>query len=172
MKKNNIIKYLVFSSDNAVMGIPMTLVIISIISMIIISLFVVSAGFIQSSYEKEQLKTDLTEIINKISTIRSYATYGSQITQPLHVPLSVESLFFGGTLCSINHSTNSSQFCYDEQCSIICILSNGENLVLHSETAFCDEQGKPICLHSGQHTLIFTLEQHNQEVFAVASIQQ
>jgi hypothetical protein len=171
MKNNNIIRHFVFSSDNAVIGIPMTLVIISIISMIIISLFVVSADFIQISYEKEQLKTDLTEIINKISTIRSYATYGSQITQPLHVPLSVESLFFGGTLCSINHSTNSSQLCYDEQCSIICIFSNGENLVLHSETAFCDAQGKPICLHSGQHRLIFTLEQHNQEVFAVGSIQ-
>lgn len=171
MKNNYIIKHLVFSSDNAVMGIPMTLVIISIISMIIISLFAVGAGFIKDSYEKEQLKTDLTEIINKISTIRSYATYGSQITQSIHVPLSVDSLIFGKTFCSINHSINSSQFCYEDQCSIICNFSNGENLVLHSEIAFCDEQGKPICLKSGQHTLIFTLEQHNQEVFAVASIQ-
>lgn len=171
MKNNNIVKHLVFSSDNAVMGIPMTLVIISIISTIIISLFAVGAGFIKDSCEKEQLKTDLTKIINKISTIRSYATYGSQITQPLYVPLSVESLIFGKTFCSINHSINSSQFCYEDQSSILCNFSNGENLVLHSEIAFCDEQGKPICLQSGQHTLIFTLEQHNQEVFAVASIQ-
>ena len=171
MKKDNDSDLGFAHSNHGVISVPMTLVILTIISTIIISLFAVSAGIMQSTYDKEMMKTSLNSIIDQIYTMASYSTEENRISTKLTIPKSVDLVIFGSnTIDSIILKDNKSQCSYDSQCIIIYKFTDGDFLLLHSPIGFCDENKKPLICGPGKHTLVFQLDHENQEVVAVVSI--
>jgi hypothetical protein len=171
MKSNNESVFVFTCSDQGVVNVPMTLVVITIISTIIISLFIVSADFTQSTIEKERIKTSLNSLIDQISTMASYATEENRITTKITIPESVDNIIFGnknGNQSSREHNTSSDS--YDSYGMIICEFKDGDFFVLHSPIGFCDKNGEPLICPSGKQTLVFQLDYQYNEVFAVGSI--
>ncbi|MBS3749294.1 MAG: hypothetical protein KGY67_06295 [Candidatus Thermoplasmatota archaeon] len=171
MKGNNDSVFGFTRSNHGILSVPMSLVIITIISTIIISLFIVSANFMQSTIEKERIKTSLNSLIDRISTMASYATEENRITTKITIPESVDNIIFGNkndNQSSIEHNTSSNS--YDSYCMIICEFKDGDFFVLHSPIGFCDKNGEPLICPSGKQTLVFQLDHQYSEVFAVGSI--
>lgn len=159
------------SSNHGVISVPMTLVILTIISTIIISLFAVSAGIMQSTYDKEMMKNSLNSIIDQVYTMTSYSTEENRISTKITIPESVDVVIFGSnTIDSSSLTNNTIQYSYDSQCMIICKFTDGDFFLLHSPIGFCDGNKKPLSCGPGRYTLVFQLDRQDQEVVAVGSI--
>jgi len=158
-------------SNPGALSVPMSLVIITIISTIIISLFAVSAGFMQSTIEKERIKTSLNSLIDRISTMASYATEENRISTKITIPECVDNIIFGNKNANqSNIENNTSLHSYDSHCMITCEFKDGDFFVLHGPIGFCDKTGEPLICKSGKQILVFQLDHQFTEVFAVGSI--
>jgi hypothetical protein len=155
-------------SEMAVMGMPMSLFIMLIISCIVLSLFAVSSTVLVEFNEGKQIENSISEVCETVSVMSSYACGDSQVTMTLSFPSTVECVIFGShtkTCSTVNDACSSS----DPYC-VFYQTVNGHQEIYHCPVAFCNATGDPLVLSAGTYVISFSLKQRDDEVYAVGII--
>lgn len=154
-------------NDIAVIGLPMSLVIILILSVIIFSLFAVGSNYVVIHHQKTQVKECIHAVCEKLSLMKAYGSDNSQLMIPVEFPEIVEVIIFG---CDQLEKRNSSTISYPARHCVLIQFSSGNQEVMHCPVAFCNEQKKPLVFHTGRYQVLFSLKNIDGEVISVGSI--
>lgn len=155
-------------TDSAVFGLPMTLVIIIIISTIIFSLYATGADFLVTFHQEQQIKNCIAEICDQVSVMKAYASTDSQILLDLSFPPLTDMVIFGSdSMCDEFDET----YCtYHSRCYVYILLTNGYSEIIPCPIAFCNNQHRPLVFHSGSYMVRFSLSEIDEKVIAIGSI--
>lgn len=155
-------------SEDAVMGMPMSLFVILIISCVVLSLFAVSSGFIVEFNEEKQVENIISKVCETVTMMSSYACEESQVTMTLSFPSSVEYVIFGSH--AKTHSNDNNTRISSESYCVFYQSLKGSQEVYHCPVAFCNTSGDPLVLSAGTYVVSFSLKQMDNEVYAVGTI--
>lgn len=159
------------STDSGVMDIPMMLLIITIISALALSLFVFSGDEFLSTIQKEQLQTTIADVYDMVSTMSRFSTEESQLQISLFFPSIVDTIIFGSDTFSIKDtSINNSNLSYHSRTGLIYRLTTGEVNIVYFPIAFSDANKDPLVLHAGTYSVLFRLQEQDNEVFVIGTI--
>ena len=165
---NLINKRKINQTNSAVMGLPMTLVVIIIISTIIFSLYATGADVFLTFHQEQQVKNCIAQIYDHVSVMKAYSSTESQIVLDLSFPPLTDTVIFGSNVM-VNESIEKA-FCYHTSCYVYIQLTNGYSEIIPSSIAFCNEQFQPLVFHSGSYNVRFSLSEINEKVIVIGSI--
>lgn len=155
-------------TNSAVMGLPMTLVIIIIISTIIFSLYATGADVFLTFHQEQQIKNCIAQIYDHVSLMKAYSSTESQIVLDLSFPPLTDTVIFGSNV--MVNETIDEPFCYHNSCYVYIQLTNGYSEIMPSSIAFCNEHFNPLVFHSGSYNVRFSLSEINEKVVVLGSI--
>jgi hypothetical protein len=168
MKRYNNLGERTIQSNEAVLGLPMTLLIILIISLIIFSMYALSSGRIVSFHHREQVKSLISNVCDTITTMEMYGGKESQVTMTITVPSTVEYIIFGSSHRSLSNcsfaNTSVNRHC------ILYRLTDGYQELIQSPIAISNQHGHPLICSTGTYSISFRLTQVHNEVIAVGSV--
>lgn len=169
MDKNNYCEKLVSQKDYAVVGLPMTILVMLIVTGVILSMYVLGSDYIISFHQEKQIKNVISNVCEKIMVMNSFSPTDSRITMTISFPSLVDTVMFGGESFD---SSNNSNISYHSKCCVLVQLTSGKKEVIHCPIAFCDEQKRPLLFHSGTYQVSFSMERIDGEVFSIGTIEK
>ena len=161
-RKNN-------NQDYAVIGLPMTLVVIIIVSSIIFSLYTVGVDYLLIFHQEQQVNDCVSTVCERLFIMQSHAYEDCTVTLNLDFPSFVDTIIFGYDSLAIENDPNNISFF--RRSFVTVLYKNGYQNTIHCPFAFCDHEFHPLIFHSGSNQVTFSMTTYEEEVLVFGFMQ-
>jgi hypothetical protein len=155
------------SRDNtAVLGQPLYLLIVILVSAIIIGVLVLSVEQLMNASTIHQIEHEIDRVVTEATNMFEYADEGTRVTLQVQFPCSLRFVVFGGLptngifepdLRMLNESTSNNYY---------FVMEDGSIHTYHSNVRFSNQNfTQIILLHSGVYTLTLEVGSYEEKTY-------
>jgi len=158
------------NDENAVIGMPIYLIIALVVTAIILAIFLYSIQIYTRDTELRTTQTQIMRIVDEAESMFEYADEGTRVTLHVELPISLRFVVFGG-LPEGNTSEPSDLFLHENTSNNYYYVMQDSRIVTgHSTARFSDQSTDQIMvMHAGVHDLILELVQNNGRTYVAIS---
>jgi hypothetical protein len=153
-------------NTNAVLGQPMYLLVVVIVSAVIITLLIFSFQAVIADAQTHQIESEINTILTQATTMYEYADDASYSTVHVEFPPSMRFVVFGGV--PDNNPDNEPNLTLDEKTSnnYYYVMSDGRVFCFHTNARFSSQNlTKKSIVSTGVHDLNLELTSHEGKIY-------